>query len=113
MITRLSVSLALGAALLLALCAGAASGSTPVHKCGRIDINYPKGGGGASAIGIRAKGLACRPARRIVRACMKGTVRSGWTARTVSDHSVYRVHVSLVSGQRSIRYHPAGGGGCS
>jgi hypothetical protein len=107
------VKLIAPALLVLALAAAApgASASTS-HACGRIDINYPHGAGGASAIKIRAVKIGCPRARPIVRACMRGHLTRGWHVRTVADRTVYREHVLLTSGKRRITYHPAGGGGC-
>jgi hypothetical protein len=82
------------------------------ERCGRIDIEYPYGRGGSSAIEIRAARIDCSKARVIVASCMEGVVRRGWRARWVNDHSVYHDHILLTSGHRRITFHIAGGGGC-
>jgi hypothetical protein len=88
--------------------------ATKSHPCGRIDVTYPHGWGGASAIGIRATNLSCSKALKIVFGCLNGELRHGWRGRAVDDRSVYRSHVLLTSGRRRITYHEAGGGGsCS
>lgn len=77
-----------------------------VHHCGRIDIIFPGGEGGASAVDIRARHISCRPARKVARACMRGHVTAGWHAKFVGERQV------LTSGRRRIDYLAAGGGGC-
>jgi len=83
---------------------------TPVpsgpRSCGRIDINYPNGEGGSSAIGIVATGLGCTDARAVTRACQRGNLTPGWTARQRSSG------ILLTSGGRRITFLLAGGGGC-
>lgn len=81
------------------------------RACGRIDIDYPAGRGGASAIGIRAN-FKCSRARPIVAACLDGERRPGWRARFVRDNSRFGGHILMRNGSRRITYHPAGGGGC-
>ena len=95
--------------VLLALVAAAlvpASASAATHRCGRIDIDYPNGEGGSSAVDIRATNIACRPARVIVRACQNSKLTKGWRAKFVGDRQV------MTSGRRKITFRLAGGGGC-
>jgi hypothetical protein len=83
---------------------------TPVpsgpRSCGRIDINYPNGEGGSSAVGIVATGLGCTEARAVTRACQRGNLTPGWSARQRSSG------ILLTSGGRRITFLLAGGGGC-
>lgn len=83
---------------------------TPVpsapRSCGRIDINYPNGEGGSSAVGIVATGLGCSEARAVTRACQRGNLTPGWTARQRSGG------IAMTSGSRRITFLLAGGGGC-
>jgi hypothetical protein len=83
---------------------------TPVpsgpRSCGRIDITYPNGEGGSSAVGIVATGLGCGDARAVTRACQRGNLTSGWSARRRGSGIV------MTSGSRRITFLLAGGGGC-
>src|SRR6267378_2088311 len=51
------------------------------RSCGKIDITYPNGEGGSSAVGIVATGLGCGEARAVTRACQRGNLTAGWTVR--------------------------------
>lgn len=73
--------------------------------CGRIDFDFPQGGG-SSAIGITATGVECPEARRIVRACQNGTLEPGWDARFQEQDIV------MTAEEREIKFMIAGGGGC-
>jgi hypothetical protein len=77
------------------------------RKCGRIDIEYPNGNGGSSAVDIRATNVGCKRARRIVRRCQGGTEARGWTARFKGE----RIVMTASRGRR-ISFLIAGGGGC-
>jgi hypothetical protein len=81
-----------------------ASAST---KCGRIDIDYPNGEGGSSAVDIRATNVRCKPARRIVRKCQGGKEAAGWNAHFQGERIVMKA-----SRGRRITLLIAGGGGC-
>ena len=96
-------------ALLIAFAAPSASAQS--RPCGRIDIDYAGGRGGASAIGIRANFRRSR-ARPIVAACLDGQRRRGWSVRFVRDNSPFEGHILMRSRGRRITYRPAGGGGC-
>ena len=101
-------------ALILALVAFAATvptASAQTRSCGRIDIDYPGGRGGASAIGIRAS-FRCNRARPLVAACLDGQRPRGWSVRFVRDDSRFGGHIRMRRGARRITYFPAGGGGC-
>jgi hypothetical protein len=106
----------LRAGLALTICAllmvaAAPSASAQSRACGRIDIDYPGGRGGASAIGIRAN-FRCNRARPIVAACLDGQRPRGWSARFVRDNSAFGGHILMRNRSRRITYRPAGGGGC-
>jgi hypothetical protein len=105
---RLGLAVAISALLIVA---GAPSASAQTRACGRIDIDYPAGRGGASAIGIRAN-FRCNRARPIVAACLDGQRARGWSARFVRDNTAFRGHILMRKGSRRITWHPAGGGGC-
>ena len=94
------------AILVLAAALVPASASAATHRCGRIDIDYPNGQGGSSAVDIRATNIACKPARVIVRACQNSKLTKGWHAKFVGDRQV------MTSGRRKITFLLAGGGGC-
>jgi hypothetical protein len=83
---------------------------TPVpsgpRSCGRIDLNYPNGEGGSSAVGIVATGLGCTEARAVTRACQRGNLTPGWSARRRNSG------ILLTAGSRRITFLLAGGGGC-
>jgi len=103
---------AAGSVLFAALIAVPAPGAWGASRaCGRIDIDYPHGRGGASAIGIRAN-FRCNRARPLVAACLDGKRPRGWRVRFVRDDSAYGGHVLMRKQGRRVRYHPAGGGGC-
>jgi hypothetical protein len=102
--------------LFLTLCALVAvaappSASAQSRACGRIDIDYPHGRGGASALNIRAN-FRCNRARPIVAACLDGQRARGWSVRFVRDDTRFGGHVLMRKATRRITYHPAGGGGC-
>jgi hypothetical protein len=75
------------------------------QSCGRSDFDFPEGGG-SSAIGIKATGVECAEARRIVLACQKGNLEPGWDARFQEQDIV------MTAEQREISFMIAGGGGC-
>ena len=87
---------------------GAAPAPVPSgpRACGQIDINYPNGEGGSSAVGIVATGLGCGEARAVTRACQRGNLTPGWTARQRGSGTL------MASGSRRITFRLAGGGGC-
>lgn len=78
------------------------------QRCGRIDITYPNGEGGSSALDIVATGLSCGQARAVTRACQRGNVTPGWRA-TVRGNG----NALMTSGSRRITFRLAGGGGCA
>jgi hypothetical protein len=88
---------------------GAAPAPVPSgpQSCGKIDITYPNGEGGSSAVGIVATGLGCGEARAVTRACQRGNVTSGWTVRQGGGSGIV-----MSSGSRRITFQLAGGGGC-
>ncbi len=77
------------------------------QSCGKIDITYPNGEGGSSAVGIVATGLGCGEARAVTRACQRGNLTPGWTARQRTGSGIV-----MTSGSRRITFRLAGGGGC-
>ncbi len=77
------------------------------QSCGKIDITYPNGEGGSSAVGIVATGLGCGEARAVTRACQRGNLTPGWTARQRTGGGIV-----MTSGSRRITFRLAGGGGC-
>jgi hypothetical protein len=88
------------------------TGTTPSvpsgpRSCGRIDITYPNGEGGSSAVNITAFGLGCTEARAVTRACQRGNLTPGWTGRLRGSS---RVEMTARSGR--ITFGLAGGGGC-
>jgi hypothetical protein len=86
----------------------APTGPMGPRACGRIDISYPNGEGGSSAIGIVARGLGCAEARAVTRTCQRGNVTPGWKA-SVSGSGA---SVVMTSGAKRITFRLAGGGGC-
>lgn len=81
--------------------------SSGPQSCGKIDITYPNGEGGSSAVGIVATGLGCGEARAVTRACQRGNLTTGWTARRGGGSGIV-----MTSGGRRITFQLAGGGGC-
>jgi hypothetical protein len=77
------------------------------RSCGRINVTYPNGEGGSSAVNITALRLGCTEARAVTRACQRGNVTPGWTARLRGSSGV-----EMASGSRRITFRLAGGGGC-
>jgi hypothetical protein len=88
---------------------GAAPAPVPSgpSSCGKIDITYPNGEGGSSAVGIVATGLGCGEARAVTRACQRGNLTPGWTARQSGGSGIL-----MTAGSRRITFQLAGGGGC-
>lgn len=88
---------------------GAAPAPVPSgpRSCGKIDITYPNGEGGSSAVGIVATGLGCGEARAVTRACQRGNLTPGWTAGQRGGSGIL-----MTSGRRRITFQLAGGGGC-
>lgn len=86
--------------------AGASVSTSAAKKCGQVDVKSGPDAEG-SAVDIRATNLGCREARKIARRCLKGSTRSGWTAKLKSDRLI------LKSGERKVTFMPAGGGGCT
>jgi hypothetical protein len=78
------------------------------RSCGRIDITYPNGEGGSSAVNVTAYGLSCGEARAVTRTCQRGNVTPGWTARLRGNSGV-----EMNAGGRRITFQLAGGGGCT
>jgi hypothetical protein len=89
---------------------GTAPAAAPVpsgpRPCGRIDISYPNGEGGSSAVGIVATGLGCGEARAVTRACQRGSLTPGWNAGRRGGG------ILMTSGARRITFRLAGAGGC-
>jgi hypothetical protein len=96
---------------LIAFAAAAPAAEAQTRSCGRIDIDYPGGRGGASALNIRAN-FRCNHARPLVAACLDGQRPRGWSVRFVRDNSRFGGHIRMRRGARRITYFPAGGGGC-
>jgi hypothetical protein len=88
---------------------GAAPAPVPSgpQSCGKIDITYPNGEGGSSAVGIVATGLGCGEARAVTRACQRGNLTAGWTVRRGTGSGIV-----MTAGSRRITFQLAGGGGC-
>jgi hypothetical protein len=88
---------------------GAAPAPVPSgpRSCGQIDITYPNGEGGSSAVGIVATGLGCGEARAVTRACQRGNLTAGWTVRQRGGSGIL-----MTAGSRRITFQLAGGGGC-
>ncbi len=82
----------------------AAAGRAASTACGSLRVNFkPEGSGGA--LNIRATNIVCKPARKIVTRCVRGTVTGGWTV--VTDKQTL-----MTKGRQRISYTPVGGGGC-
>ena len=107
---RIAAALLVVAAVAIGALAPTASAGAN-RACGRIDIDYPRGQGGASAIGIRAN-FRCNRARPLVAACLDGQRPRGWSVRFVRDNSRFGGHIRMRREARRITYFPAGGGGC-
>ena|SRR5437763_16907733 len=78
------------------------------RSCGRIDITYPNGEGGSTALGIVATGLSCGEARAVTRTCQRGNVTPGWRARLAGGSAFV-----MTSGAKRVTFRLAGGGGCA
>lgn len=70
--------------------------------CGYVDVP------GGRAWKIIATRITCKPARRVARSCLMGTVPAGWTVRyrPANDRTTMR------SGRRVVSFQLVGGGGC-
>jgi hypothetical protein len=108
---RRAVPPTLAAILVAALAlAGAATSigaqAAAVHKCGTVVVQFePEGSGGAH--NIRARKIACGPARKVARSCIKGTVKPGWTVVNPPGGRTL-----MTKRKARITYLPVGGGGC-
>src|SRR4051794_26731723 len=107
---RSLLALASLVALLAVLAVAPSAPAAAAHRCGRMDTTA--GGAEATAIGIRARGVTCRSARKVVRACLRHRVARHWHAAIVADSSAYGTHLLLPSRHRRITFHAAGAGGC-
>lgn len=76
-----------------------------VRSCKNVVVQFePEGSGGATK--IRVKRIKCKPARKIIRRCINGELKSGWSG----SYSNNRFH--LRRKKKRINYLPVGGGGC-
>ncbi len=101
-------AVALIAALMLSAASrpGVSEAASPAWRsCAKVVVDFqPEGGGGA--IAIKARGIRCRPARKVVRRCINGKLTRGWKG-------VYRNNRFILRKRKMrIRYLPVGGGGC-
>lgn len=96
-------SLALASVAMLLAFSGPAQGAAA--HCKQVDVEFKVEGGG-SGVHIHATNISCTEARKIVRRCIKGSTRSGWTAKGLEK-------TTLTSGKRKITFSIAGGGGCT
>lgn len=105
--TRLLVVVGIALSLLVEAAAAtqpSARGSIASTGCGFLRVDFePEGSGGA--MNIRATGISCEAARRIVTRCVKGTVSTGWAV--VTD-----TRTLMTKRTQRITYTPVGGGGC-
>lgn len=107
-----SVRIATAAVLLLAVAAAtllaAPVGSEAAAKkrsCKDVVVQFePEGSGGVTE--IKVKHIKCKPARKILRKCIGGTLENGWSGTYAND----RFH--LRHKKQRINYLPVGGGGC-
>jgi hypothetical protein len=96
--------LVVGAALCALAAAAVSQASASTSSCGSLRVDFkPEGSGGAMS--IRARGIACAPARRVIARCVRGTVTTGWTVVTDTQ-------TLMTMGLQRITYTPVGGGGC-
>lgn len=91
------------AAVPFALLPGSAQAA---RSCGQVDVVFEPEGEGSGAR-IKATGLSCTSARRVVRRCLNGKP-DGWRVRTTNTgRTVMR------KGSRTVSYLGTGGGGCT
>jgi hypothetical protein len=82
-----------------------ATSSAVWRSCARVTVEFqPEGGGGA--IAIKARGIRCRFARKVVRRCINGKLTRGWSGVYFNNRFILRRRAMR------IRYLPVGGGGC-
>ena len=98
--------LALVGVLVLPSGSGAAAPSPErARTCNDVVVQFePEGSGGGTE--VRAKRIKCRKARKVIKACIKGELREGWSGTYVDPY------FKLRKGDKRIRYLPVGGGGC-
>jgi hypothetical protein len=89
------------AALLLGAAAPAPASAASVG-CGYVDVP------GGRAWKIIATRITCKPARRVARSCLMGTVPTGWTVRYRPSND----RTTMRSGRRVVSFQLVGGGGC-
>lgn len=105
--SAVTVVTAVAVALIAALpaAAGEPSPTAKAQSCNDVVVQFqPEGSGGATE--IKAKNIGCRKARKVIRECIRGDLRTGWSG--VFDDPKF----VLSKGERRIRYLPVGGGGC-
>lgn len=96
-------TLVLVAALLIAPGSGATVAKA--RACKDVVVQFePEGSGGATK--IKVKHVKCSPARRVLRKCINGTLKPGWSG-TFADN-----RFKLRKNRKRIKYLPVGGGGC-
>lgn len=85
---------------------GVSDAASPAWRpCAKVVVDFqPEGGGGA--IAIKARGIRCRPARKVVRRCINGKLTRGWKGVYHNNRFILRRRTMR------IRYLPVGGGGC-
>ena len=105
----LAASALLAAIVLIA--AAATPGSTgaataaKARSCKDVVVQFePEGSGGATK--IRVKHIRCSPARKVLRKCINGKLKPGWSG-SFADNKF-----RLRKNRKRIRYLPVGGGGC-
>jgi hypothetical protein len=93
--------------LLAVLPIATGSGATvaKVRACKNVVVQFePEGSGGAAK--IKAKHIKCSPARKVIRKCIKGTLKPGWSGTFANNR------FKLRRNRKRIKYLPVGGGGC-
>lgn len=99
------LTLAAAAALVLAALGSADGPRVKPRTCKDVVVEFkPEGSGGATD--IRAKRIKCSVARKVLRSCIEGELRRGWSGSYLDPRFLLR------KGDKRIRYLPVGGGGC-
>lgn len=85
--------------------AGDAGALAKARSCRDVVVQFePEGSGGATE--IKAKRIKCRKARKVLRSCIKGKLKRGWSGGFDDPKFV------LSKGRKRIRFLLVGGGGC-
>jgi hypothetical protein len=91
--------------LALAATAPAEARALRAHDCRDVVVQFePEGSGGATA--IKAKRIRCGKARGVLRHCIAGELKPGWSGEFADPRFLLR------KGRMRISYLPVGGGGC-